>query len=180
MHHRLVASLLIGALSLGASAFAADLPPNVLAKSRWMELTKADFDAALTRIPEKMRVEFAANPQRVQAVLNNLLMTKTLAAQARLHGTPPRPVGPRGFGTDEERTLAAGELARIESDASRDFDAKKAAFEVKAREIYELDPGKYRAPEEVRVSDIAVEIKDRGVGSGTCACEGGASAPRRR
>jgi parvulin-like peptidyl-prolyl isomerase len=95
-------------------------------------------------------------------VLNNLLVTKTLAAQARAHGTRPVQVGPRGIGSEEERALAAGEIARIESDASRDFDEKKAAFEAKARETYELERDKYRAPEEVRISDIAIEIKDRG------------------
>jgi len=161
MRCRLAASVLV-ALSLVASAFAAELPPNVLAKSRWMEITKADFDDALTRIPGKLRAEFTTNPKRVQGVLNNLLITKTLAAQARVHGTPPGNVGPKGFGTQEERALAAGELARIDSDASRDFDAKKAAFEAKAREIYELDHDKYKAPEEVRLSDIAIAIKDRG------------------
>ena len=161
MRCRSVALVLV-AVALAAPAFAADLPSDVLAKSRWMQLTKADFDAALTQVPEKVRFEFATSPKRVQGVLNNLMITKTLAAQARLHGTPPVNVGPKGFGTQEERSLAAGELARIDSQASRDFDGKKAAFEAKAREIYDLDHDKYKAPEEVRLSDIAIEIKDRG------------------
>ena len=159
---RRLAAFLVVIVAFAASALAADLPPDVLAKSRWMELTKTDFDDALTQIPEKMRAEFTTSPKRVQGVLNSLLVTKTLAAQARVHGTPPGAIGPKGFGTPEERALAAGELDRIGADASRDFDTKKAAFEAKAREIYEIDHEKYKAPAEVRLSDIAVEIKGRG------------------
>jgi peptidyl-prolyl cis-trans isomerase C len=149
-------------LLFAVSSLAADLPSGVLAKSRWMELTRADFNAALARVPEKLRFEFASSPKRVQAVLNNLLVTKTLAAQARAHGTRPAAPPPKGAGSDGERALAAGELKRIETDASRSFDDQKAAFEAKAKETYALEREKYRAPEEVRLSDIAVEIKDRG------------------
>jgi peptidyl-prolyl cis-trans isomerase C len=163
MSRRFPALLLLAFASAAVvPALAADLPPGVLAKSRWMELTKADFDAALTRVPEKMRFDFTTSPKRVQSVLNSLLLTKTLAAQARAHGTRPAHASAKGFGSDEERGLAAGELQRIESDASTEFDTKKAAFEAKARETYEFDRDKYRAPEEVRISDIAIEIKDRG------------------
>ena len=154
---------LVGAAAvLESNAFAEKLPDDVLAKSRWTELTRADYEQSLANVPAKRRTEFSSSPRRVQGILNNLLVTKTLAAQARAHGTRPIPVGPKGVGTQEERQLAAGELARIESDASRDFDAKKAEFEAKAREIYDVDHDKYQAPEEVRFSDVAVEIKDRG------------------
>jgi len=162
MRRRLIASLVFCVAFVATVALAGDLPSGVLAKSRWIELTEADFDAALARVPERLRFEFAANPKRVQGVLNSLLVTKTLAAQARAHGTRPIATDPHGMGTDDDRALAAGELARIESDASRDFDAKRGTFEAKAREMYELDRDKYLAPEEVRLSDIAIEIKQRG------------------
>lgn len=155
-------SLFTCAFLVTAAAFATDLSPDVLVKSRWMELTRADYDRAVSNVPDKYRTEFSANPTRVKDVLNALLVTKTLAAQARAHGTRPAEVGPKGVGTAEERALAAGELARIENDAAHDFDAKKDAFEAKARETYDLDRDKYRASEEIRFSDIAIEIKDRG------------------
>jgi peptidyl-prolyl cis-trans isomerase C len=143
-------------------AAAADLPPDVLVKSRWMELTRADYERALARVPEKMRFEFSTRPRRVQGVLNNLLVTKTLAAQARAHGTRPGTVFDKTRTDDSDRALAAAELKRIETDAGKSFDDKKATFELKAREIYALDKAKYTSAEEVRMSDIAVSIKDRG------------------
>lgn len=156
--HFLAAASLLGA----PIVFAADLPADVLVKSRWMQLTRADFDTAMRRVPEKSRFEFTTDPKRVQSLLNNLLVLKTLAAQAKAHGTKPAAVPPGGIANDAERALAAGELKRIESDAAQSFDAQKPAFEAKARETYALERDKYQAPEEVRLSDIAVEIKDRG------------------
>jgi peptidyl-prolyl cis-trans isomerase C len=148
-------------LPAGASA-ADELPPDVLAKSTWTELTRADYESVVAKVPENLRFEFSASPKRVQATLNNLLVTKTLAAQARAHGTRPAASFEPGAGDDSDRALAAAELQRIDADAGKSFDAQKAAFEMKAREIYTLDREKYLTPEEVRISDIAVSIKQRG------------------
>ncbi len=153
----------VATIGLAASSlYAAELPANVLAKSRWMELTRADYDQALTRLPENLRFEFSTSPRRVQGLLNNLLLTKTLAAQAKVHGTRPGGTLPKGSGVDADKALAAAELARIEADATKAFAAQKAVYEQKAREIYALERKKYVAPEEVRISDIAISIKDRG------------------
>jgi hypothetical protein len=154
-----LAAIMAGCLSAAMSA-AADLPPDVLVKSRWMELTRADYEKAVSKLPENLRFEFSTSPRRVQGLLNNLLVTKTLAAQAKAHGTRPSASFDKGPGDDSERALAAAELQRIEADAARSFDAQKAAFEMKARELYALDRDKYRAPEEVRISDIAIALKD--------------------
>lgn len=149
-------ALAAGSLSAG------ELPPDVLVKSRWMEMTRADYEAAIARVPANMRFEFSMSPTRVQGVLNNLLVTKTLAAQARAHGTKPAAPSADGVGNDLERALAAAELQRIEADATQAFEAQKPAFEAKAREIYRLDRAKFSTPEEIRLSDIAVAIEGRG------------------
>jgi peptidyl-prolyl cis-trans isomerase C len=162
---RLSASIaaIVCALVAAPGAFGADLPPNVLARNRWMELTKADYDAALARVPAKLRYEFATSPKRLEGLLNGLLLDKTLAAQARAHGTKPgTEFAKDGKAADPERALAAAELRRVEADAGAAFDARRGEFEQKAREVYALDQEKFRLPEEVRFSDIAVSIKERG------------------
>src|SRR5690348_2824344 len=112
------------AASLFAVPLHAELPPDVLARNSWVELTRADYDAALARVPQKMRYGFATSPKRVQDLLSNLLLTKTLAAQARAHGLRPAPAfDPNNEKLQgEDRALAAAELQRIEEDASRAFD----------------------------------------------------------
>jgi hypothetical protein len=159
--YRLLA-LAVALAACACAAFAADLPPDVLVRSRWTELTRADYDAALAKVPANSRWEFATSPKRVQDLLNNLLLTKTLAAQARVHGTRADLAGGSAVGIDAERALANAELKRIEADASRSFDTNKDVYQMKARELYALDKAKYQKPEEVRISDIAVAIKDRG------------------
>ena len=143
------------------AAIAADLPPDVLVRNQWMQLTRADYDAALTKVPEDKRREFQTDPKRIQAVLNGLVVTRSLAAQARTHGLAGSSFA-KGSGSDDERALADAELRRLAEDASKAFDANKAAYDAKAREIYKLDRDKYRVPDEIRLSDIAVLIKDRG------------------
>ena len=165
MKHNLVLFSLCCAVSLATTVPAehgADLPPNVLAKNRWMELTRGDYDAALAKVPEKLRWEFATSPKRLQDLLNGMLVTKTLAAQAHAHGAKPVPVRGKGPAADADRAMAAAELQRIAADAGKSFDANRQAYEAKAREIYDLDREKFRAPEEIRLSDIAIGVKDRG------------------
>jgi peptidyl-prolyl cis-trans isomerase C len=159
---RVAATLLLFAYAASPGAFATELPPDVLAQSRWMKLTKSDYDAALSRVPSDKREEFATSPRRVQSLLNNLLVVKSLAAQAKLDGIRPQSSSAPRAGPSPEQALANAELARIDEDAARAFDAKKDAFLVKAREIYTLDRDKYRVEEEMRFSDIAVTFKDRG------------------
>ena len=137
------------------------LPPDVFAKSHWMELTRADYDAALKKLPENLHWEFATSPKRIQDLLNGLLLNKTLAAQARAHG-----LGGDAFAKDSaadpERALANAELKRIDDASGAAFDAKKAEYEARAREQYMIDRDKYLRPEQLRFSDVAVAIKNRG------------------
>ncbi|MEO8537559.1 MAG: peptidylprolyl isomerase [Betaproteobacteria bacterium] len=159
--HVLVLCLLVRGAPLHAAP-APELPADVLVKSPWMVLTRADYAAAVANVPENLRFEFSASPKRVQGILNNLLVTKTLAAQARAHGTRPAQPFESGGGDPSERALATAELERVDADAGKTFDAEVAAFELKAREEYAISRDRYTVPAEVRISDIAVAIKDRG------------------
>ena len=135
MTSKVLLLLLAAVLAIASAAAGAALPPDVLAKNRWVQLTRADYDAALARVPEKSRFDFATSPKRVQDLLNTLLLTKTLAAQARAHGTRPQTsfAGGESAAPDAERALADAELARVEADANKAFDAAKASYEARAR-----------------------------------------------
>ena len=118
--------LAVAALSSACAVAAADLPADVLARNRWMDLTRADYEKALARVPENLREEFATSPRRVQDVLNNLLVEKTLAAQARAEGARPPPFS-AAADPDPQRALAAAEFQRIESDAGKASAARSPA-----------------------------------------------------
>jgi len=152
----------IFSLPIPQIAFADELPADVLVRNRWMELTHADYESALRKLPPPYRSELAGSPKRVQDLLNSLLVTKTLAAEARLHGVKPAAVAGTGPGDDADRALAAGELLRIDTAARKTFDSHKGDYERHARELYAVDRDKYQIPEAVRLSDITIAIKDRG------------------
>ena len=86
MNARSTYSFLICTLLLGTPAFAQDAqidPATVLAQTAKMTVTYEDLQAEMARIPEKDRLEFLMNRNRLATVVENILINKTLAAEAR-------------------------------------------------------------------------------------------------
>src|SRR5664279_6436873 len=108
-----------------------------------------------------MRAAFATDTRRVTALLNNLLVGKTLAAEARKAGIDRDPLVQRRIALETDRVYADMELRRIDTVAGADFDAKAAQFVAKARERYLLAKEKYTTPEQIEASHILFSIKDR-------------------
>jgi hypothetical protein len=159
-----LAKLLTGLfLALAASlAIAAGSPDDVLVETAEARVTRADYDIAMARIPADLRDAFATSPQRLTALLNNILLTKTLAARARQVGIAPEPGLPTDTPADMDRALAAAETRAIEDAAKRDFDSRQQALVVTARETYLVDRQKYLRPEEVKISAILISTEGRG------------------
>jgi peptidyl-prolyl cis-trans isomerase C len=154
---------LMTALAAGSCclALAQGAPDDVLAENATVKLTRADYEADLERIPADMRAAFATDSKRVSALLNNLLVGKTLAAQARNAGIDRDPVVQRRLALEAERVLADIQLRHIEAAAGAEFDAKAAQFVAKARERYLLEKEKFTTPEQVSASHILFSTKDR-------------------
>ena len=62
---------------------------------------------------------------------------------------------------EQERLYAQLKVAEIEAVAAADFDAKRAQWEARAREIYQVDRAKYSTPEQVSASHILFDTKAR-------------------
>jgi parvulin-like peptidyl-prolyl isomerase len=152
-------SLGICLLTLTLSAGSAALPEDVLLRNRWVEITRADFDDAIARMPANIRADYATSAKRVESLLNQLLVSKTLATQARSHGIAGEP---GSAAAESTLALAAAELKLVAKHAGEEFDAKKADFEARAREVYTLNRETYREPEAVRISAITIGMKNRG------------------
>ncbi|HEX3633601.1 MAG TPA: peptidylprolyl isomerase [Casimicrobiaceae bacterium] len=143
-----------------ASAPVAAHPPDeVLAENARTRLTRADYDADIQRLPAEMRDEFASDPRRLSTYLTNLLIVKTLAADARNAGLENDPVLQRRVALEVDRALADMQMRRVEEAAGREFDAKWAEYLVKAKEIYLVDRNKYRVPEQISASQILFDFK---------------------
>jgi len=162
-------ALLASALTLSASAQTAD---EVLVRGPEVMLTRADYDAELTRIPNDKRIAFATNPQRVQAALNNILVNRTLAERARAQGIDKDPTAARRLLLESDRALAALMVERIESDAEAEFDRAKDSNLARARELYLVDRAKYMNPEEIEVSHILFATSRKGEAAALAAASG--------
>jgi len=147
------------AVVLALNAWAGESPDDVLVETAQMKLTRADYEAALARIPSDLREEFATSSRRVGTLLNNLVITKTLAARAQHKGLQP---DAGDTPADRDRALAAAETRAIEEAAGSDFDARRASFLATARETYLLAKDQFRRPEEVRISAILISTEGRG------------------
>jgi len=136
-------------------------PDEVLVENAQMKLTRADYDADIQRVPAEMRNEFASDPKRLSAYLNNLLIVKTLAADARKAGLANDPLLQRRAALETDRLLAQAQLQHLEEAAGREFDAKSSEYKVKAKELYLIDRSKYRSPEQISASQILFDTKRR-------------------
>ncbi len=136
-------------------------PDDVLAENARTRLTRADYDADIQRVPPQMRDEFASSASRLSAYLTNLLIVKTLAADARLGGIDKDPLTQQRIALEVERQLADAQLRHVEQIAGAEFDAKADEFKLKAKELYLVDKSKYRTPEQVSASRILIDIKKR-------------------
>jgi peptidyl-prolyl cis-trans isomerase C len=156
---RVAAAALAAALT-AAHAQPAPADPNVLVRSGTIEITRLDYEAELTRLPEDIRGGFGANPQRVDQLLQNMLLQKLLAAQARDLGLDKDPVIQRRLAMEIDRTLSTLMIAQIEQAVGREFDAlpNKDAL---ARERYLVEKERFRTPEQVTVTHILFDTKKR-------------------
>ena len=156
---------LISIIALDARA--ADSPDTVLARRGDVVITRADWDAELLRIPPKDRDAFASNLRRNYSLLERMLTTRELALQAKQKKIDADPMTRTRLRQEEDRILAAALIASAEDEAARDFDAHRAVFERRAREVYEVDKRKFATPETALITVLFFSAeKDGAEGSG--------------
>jgi peptidyl-prolyl cis-trans isomerase C len=156
--------LLIGVLACAAAllspmALAEARSDEVLVENSYAKVTRGDYEAELLRLPPDMRAGFANSGKRVYDLLARVLLTKSLAAEARKAQLDKDPETQRRVALEIDRVEAGLRIAKIEEDAGRAFDFRRPQFEARARELYLANRDKYGTPEEVSVSHILFDTK---------------------
>jgi peptidyl-prolyl cis-trans isomerase C len=134
---------------------------EVLVENRWAKVTRADYETELLRVPPELRGGFATSSKRVIDLLVRLLVTKSLAAQARAGELYKDAELQRRRALEIDRVDAGVLVAATEENAGRSFDARMPQFEARARELYLVDTDKYRIPEQVDASHILIDTRTR-------------------
>src|SRR5512136_2725936 len=78
----LVVVLTFAALPSALAQSASELD-EVLVENRWAKITRGEYETELLRLPPDMRAGFAVSAKRVIDLLTRMLVTKSLAIQAR-------------------------------------------------------------------------------------------------
>jgi peptidyl-prolyl cis-trans isomerase C len=147
--------------SASPTALAQGASDDVILENTVVKITRADYEAELQRLPADSRAAFATDPKRVSALLNNMLIGRTMAVQARKDGLDRDPLVQRRIALEADKVLAEAEVKHIETTAGAEFDAKVAQFLPKARERYLIDKDKYVVPEQIEASHILFSTSAR-------------------
>ncbi|MFA7239391.1 MAG: peptidylprolyl isomerase [Sulfuricellaceae bacterium] len=128
---------------------------QVLLESNQVKITSLDFEAEMLRIPVEHREEFLTSKERIRKLLENMLVSKTLAGQARKAGIDNEPL------MKKRLELAVDKLLSQEQ-VNRSVDSLKLPnFEPRARELYKINTEKYTLPAKIHASHILVDSKNR-------------------
>ena len=147
--------------SVHAQAPAAPASDPVLVENSTVKIRKSDYDLELQRLPGDIRPGFANNERRINELLRRMLIERTLAAQARDEKLDKVPENVRKLETEIDRMHTLLRMEKIASDAAAEFEAKRPAYEARARELYTVDRKNYSTPEQFFASHILFETKSR-------------------
>jgi len=112
---RIVTTFLLLAAGVSFAAVAADPSPDtVLVKRGDVTVTVADFNAAMSRVPEAERFEFRASMERLKKMVDGLYIARMLARDARAEGLDKDPQIHDRIALQEEQLLAAAYLEKFE------------------------------------------------------------------
>ena len=132
------------------------LPPEkVLAANQRTSITYTDFEAELARIPPRDQFEFLLDRQRLAQMVDNILLNKTLAIEARenkLDGDAKVQAEIRNQ-TDKVLAKYRGQQVQI--------NAPKIDYLPGAREIYLANPERFTTPPLHDVWHALVSLKGR-------------------
>jgi parvulin-like peptidyl-prolyl isomerase len=141
--------------ALSNTANSAEGVSTVVARQGSATVTLAEVDAFAQRIPPKDRPGFFDNPQRLEALISNLLMQKQLAAEARAAGLDRQP------STTAQIDIAVDEVLAKQRLTDMRENAKIPDMSELAQEQYIAHKEKYVTPGTLNVKHVLISDKSR-------------------
>ena len=131
----------------------------MLIESPATALKRSDYELELMRLPPDARATFPASRKRIDDVINRLWNQKALAAQAKAGNIDADPdLGPR-IAAEVERIYAQAQIQRIDAKAAAEFEAKRATYDARAREIYVTERKRFELPAQAKASHILFDSR---------------------
>ena len=128
---------------------------KVLAANQRTSVTYADFEAELARIPPRDQFEFLMDRQRLAQMVDNILLNKTLAIEARENKLDRNAKVQAEIRNQTDKVLAKYRGQQVQ------INAPKIDYLPRAREIYLTNPERFTTPPLHDVWHALVSIKGR-------------------
>jgi peptidyl-prolyl cis-trans isomerase C len=143
-------------ISSGATQAQTPLPADkVLVSNSRTSITYAEFEAELSRIPAHEQFEFLLDKVRVAQLVENVLINKTLAIEARQQKLDQLPRAQAEIQVQTDRVLARYRGQQIQD------ETPKIDYLAAAREIYLANPEKTTIGERHDIWHVLVSTKGR-------------------
>ena len=119
---KLATAMMVGAILTVTSSVHAQtpvLPDTILASNSRVSVTYEDLVAELARIPEENRLEFMLSAQRLATVVENILLSKIMSAEAQKSGLQNQPNVAAEIRNQTEKVLAKYRREELEATAPK-------------------------------------------------------------
>ncbi len=121
------------------------------------DVTLRDVDGFAEALPWDQRAAVFADPQRIERILRNLLLTKQLVKQARSDGLDSNAMVRAGMELAGKQALASAQLQAFKAKTRQSIPDMTEL----ARERYLANPKAYAVPASTDVKHILISTKDR-------------------
>lgn len=118
-------------------------------------IDSTDFEGNMLRIPENRRDEVRTSYDRVATIVDNMFVSRALAARARDLGLDKDPAVQKRLQQVQDGVLADLYVQKMEK------EAVPANLEQRARELYKAEQSKFMTREEVYIQHILVNLGGR-------------------
>jgi peptidyl-prolyl cis-trans isomerase C len=146
------------AILAAASAPAAEPQPSLI-ESKRAQVTLADYEAEMAKLPVEARAQFSADLGRLIQMLNNLFLNRAITADARAEGVDRDPALALQIQHQTERLLAQAYIEKLDQKNGAAFDSEPDKYNARAREIYITQQERFQMPARVRVSRLLVRVR---------------------
>ncbi len=145
--------LLAAAVSLQVEA--ATEPSDPVVSRGGATITLRDIDTFIARVPKEQRERFIDSPSRIRDLLNNMLLTKNLAEQARTEHIEKRADVESQLRAAQDEVLARARMAEFMA------SIKVPDLSELVAEQYASHKDLYKVPAKVDVSHVLISTENR-------------------
>ncbi|MBE5316324.1 MAG: peptidylprolyl isomerase [Xanthomonadales bacterium] len=163
MHHAPRSFIFAAILCLSGAINAQPMAPKdpkavIVAERDGVSVSLHEVDAQVMALPSALRARYLDDPERLEEVVQGLLVNKQLALQALARDVESDPFLETQLQSAREEWLAR----RARNFHEDDVLASMPDFEQLAEEIYKTHPHRFRRPVTLQLSHILVRIGGRG------------------